>query len=326
MSPRLSIVIPSHNRPDLLRACLRSVLRHMPPDTEVIIVDDASPGGAVAAAAREFAGVRVEQLERCGGFCVAANAGLRASRGEVVELLNDDTEVCPGWADAAREAFADPHIGAVAPLVLRWPGGPPGQATIDSAGDRYYLGGVAGKHGHGEVLRPDHLRPRFVFGASASSAFYRREALLKAGGFPESFGAYFEDVDLSFRLHWAGYRVFFEPRSRILHHVSASYGARPDAGLLEQQSRNEELVFWRNVPGRALLRALPLHLAVVAAKAWRRWRCGELLPFLRGRLQALRQLSALRAHRRWLRRRGRSARPEEWFVDRSFQGLGERPA
>jgi GT2 family glycosyltransferase len=319
MIPRLSIVIPSHNRPDLLRACLGSVLRHMPSDTEVVVVDDASPDGTVGAAAREFAGVRIERLERRGGFCIAANTGLRASCGEIVELLNDDTEVCAGWADAALETFADPRVGAVAPLVLRWPGGPPGQATIDSAGDRYYLGGVAGKHGHGEVLRPDHLRPRFVFGASASSAFYRREALLMAGAFPESFGAYFEDVDLSFRLHWASYRVFFEPRSRVLHHVSASYGARPDASLLEQQSRNEELVFWRNVPGGALLRALPLHLAVVAAKAWRRWRCGELLPFLRGRFQALRQLTALRAHRRQLYRLGRPAAPEEWLVDCAYQ-------
>src|SRR5262249_19403901 len=151
-----------------------------------------------------------------------------------------------------------------------------------------------------------------------SSAFYRREALLRAGAFPESFGAYFEDIDLSFRLHWTGYRVFFEPRSCVLHRVSASYGARPAPALLEQQSRNEELVFWRNLPGGPLLRALPRHLAVLAAKAWRRWRCGELLPFLRGRFQVLRQLPALWAHRRSLRRLGRPAAPEDWLVDRSF--------
>src|SRR5262249_3608959 len=166
----------------------------------------------------------------------------------------------------------------------------------------------------------DHLCPRFVFGASASSAFYRREALSEVGVFPESFGSYFEDVDLSFRLHWAGYRVFFEPRSCVLHHVSASYGTRAAPALLEQQSRNEELVFWRNLPRGALLRALPLHLAVLVAKAWRRWRHGELLPFLRGRLQALRQLPALGRHRRGLRRLGPPAAPEDWLVDPSFPG------
>jgi GT2 family glycosyltransferase len=263
----------------------------------------------------------VERLERRGGFCVAANRGIAAASGDFVELLNDDTEVCSGWAEAALAAFADESVGAVAPLVLRWPGGPPGVAAIDSAGDRYYLGGVAGKHGHGN-LRPNHLQPRFVFGASASSAFYRRAALRRVGAFPESFGAYFEDVDLSFRLHWAGYRVRFEPAACVLHHVSASYGGppgRPSPALLERQSRNEELVFWRNLPSASLARAVPLHLAVLLAKAWRRWRHGELLPFLRGRLQVLRHLRELRQHRRWLRRLGKPVlRLEDWQVDRSL--------
>src|SRR5262245_38213657 len=88
MIPCLSIVIPSHNRPDLLRACLDSVLRHMPPDTEIVVVDDASPGGVVGAAARAFAGVRVERLERRSGFCVAANAGLGAWGGAVGRNLS----------------------------------------------------------------------------------------------------------------------------------------------------------------------------------------------------------------------------------------------
>jgi GT2 family glycosyltransferase len=294
----LSVVIPSHNRPDLLCACISSVRRHAPADTEILVVDDASPAGIVGTVAREFAGVRVQRLGRRGGFCAAANGGIAAARGDVIELLNDDTEVCAGWAEAALSAFADPSVGAVAPLVLRWPDG----AAIDSAGDRYHRSGIAGKRGHGEPLRPAYLRPGFVFGASASSAFYRRTALDRAGVFPESFGAYFEDVDLSFRLHWAGYRVRFEPGARVLHHVSASYGGLPGAALLEQQSRNEELVFWRNLPGRALLCSLPLHLAVLLAKAWRRWRRGELLPFLRGRLSVLRHLPALRAHRRRLSR------------------------
>src|SRR5207244_3933330 len=104
--------------------------------------------------------------------------------------------------------------------------------------------------------------------------------------FPESFGAYFEDVDLAFRLHGAGYEVVYEPASCLFHHISASYG-RPRRRLLAQQSRNEERVFWRNLPTRALLRALPSHFAVLAGKAWRRWREGNLLPFLSGRLQVL---------------------------------------
>jgi GT2 family glycosyltransferase len=295
----LSVVIPSHNRADLLRACLAGVRRHAPSGTQVLVVDDASPGASVSAAARE-AGVEVIRLEERGGFCRAANAGLNAARHSIVELLNDDTEVCPGWADAALAAFSESSVGAVAPLVLRWPGGPAGQERIDSAGDCYHLGGFARKRGHGLPLTASYLSGQFVFGASGSSAFYRRDALLRVGLFPESFGAYFEDVDLSFRLRQAGYRIWYEPASRVLHHVSASHGAGPE--LLEQQSRNEELVFWRNVPACVLPAALPLHLLVLLGKAWRRWRRGELVPFLRGRLQAVWQGADVLRHRRRLQR------------------------
>lgn len=294
----LSVVVPSHNRPDLLRACLTSVSRYAPAETEVVVVDDGSPRGCVATVAAEFAGVRLVRLPRRGGFCAAANAGLRAARGDIVELLNDDTEVTAGWATAALRHFAGPRVAAVAPLVLRWPGG--ADPVIDSAGDRYYLGGVSGKRGHGERLGPAYLRPGRVFGASASSAFYRRAALLSVGAFPESFGAYFEDVDLSFRLNQAGFTILFEPAARVLHHVSASYG-QPHRRLLERQSHNEERVFWRNLPRGALWRALPRHVAVLAGKAWRRWREGTLTPFALGRLRVLGELPQLLRHRRRLR-------------------------
>jgi GT2 family glycosyltransferase len=286
-------------------------------------VDDGSPEGVVSVAAASFAGVRVVRLPGRRGFCAAANAGIAAATHPVVELLNDDAEVTAGWAEAALARFRDPGVAAVAPLVLRWPGGRPGMARVDSAGDRYYLGGVAGKRGHGEVLGPEHERPGPVFGASGSSAFYRRDVLRRVGGFPADFGAYFEDVDLAFRLHRAGYAVVFEPAARVLHHGAASHG-RPRGALLEQQARNEERVFWRNVPCRDLPRAVPLHLAVLLAKAWRRRREGTLTPFLRGRLAVLAEVPALLRHRRFLRSLGPAAESLSWQVEARFWG-GLRP-
>ncbi|HKI38539.1 MAG TPA: glycosyltransferase [Gemmataceae bacterium] len=314
----LSIVIPSHNRPDLLRACLAGVTRHAPAGTEILVIDDGSPGGSVSAAASEVAHVRCLRSPRRRGFCAAANAGIVAATAPIVELLNDDTEVEAGWAAAALGHFSDPRVAAVAPLVLRWAAA--GEAApIDSAGDRYFRGGVAGKRGHGEPVGPAYLRPCRVFGASASSAFYRRDLLLRVGAFPERFGAYFEDVDLSFRLHRAGGEVVFEPASRVRHRVSASHG-RPRHRLLEQQSRNEELVFWRNLPAAELARSLPLHLAVLAAKAWRRWGEGNLAPFLAGRLSVLAQLPAIVRQRRLLRELGPQDDVTRWGVERHFWG------
>jgi GT2 family glycosyltransferase len=320
----LSIVIPSHNRADLLRLCLASVRRHAPADTEIVVVDDASPDHAVSRTAHDFAEVRVVRLSRRRGFCAAANAGIRAARNPIVELLNDDTEVSAGWAEAALDHFVNPQVAAVAPLVLRGP--PKGQPPhIDSAGDRYFAGGVAGKRGHGQPLTATYLHGGEVFGASASSAFYRRNALLKVGAFPEEFGAYFEDVDLSFRLHWAGYRIVYEPASRVWHRVSASHG-RPSRRLLEQQSRNEERVFWRNLPGRELLRALPWHGAVLVAKMCRRWQKGEWLPFVLGRLRALGEMPGLIRHRRRLREKNTNPDTAAWGIERRFWSEGESPA
>src|SRR5947207_3922343 len=150
----LSVVIPSHKRADLLRLCLASVARFAPPRTEVVVVDDGSPGGAVTRAAGEFPGVTVVRRAKAGGFCASANAGILAATAPVVELLNDDAEVTEGWADAALRWFADDRVAAVAPLVLqndpvRFARGLP--PLIDTAGDEYDRGGFARKRGHGTV-------------------------------------------------------------------------------------------------------------------------------------------------------------------------------
>jgi GT2 family glycosyltransferase len=305
----LSIVIPTHQRADLLELCLASVARFAPAGTEVVVVDDASPGGRAGTAARRFPGVRVIRRQKRGGFAPAANAGIRASTGSVIQLLNDDAEVTKDWAAAALGWFKDPAIGAVAPLVLAWPDG----RLIDSAGDSYYLGGVAAKRGHGASVGPAFARPCPVFGASASAGFYLRTALERVGLFPESFGSYFEDVDLAFRLQRAGYRVMYEPAARVLHRIGASHGA-VRRRLLEQQSRNEERVFWRNIPPAALWSALPKHLAVLAGKAWRRWHEGTLLPWAMGRLRLVSEFKELRKHRRELPNLGEDDDPAAWGV------------
>ncbi|MBY0231356.1 MAG: glycosyltransferase family 2 protein [Gemmataceae bacterium] len=292
--PRLlSIVVPSRSRPDLLRACLASGMRLAPPPTEWLVVDDGSEGGVVSRIAEGF-GCRVLRHESPAGFCVAANAGVRAASGDVVQVLNDDTEPEPGWAEAALARFDEPAIMAVTPLVLMH--GDP--SRIDSAGDEFLWAGIARKRWHGQRVAERHLMAGPVFGASGSASFYRREAFLRAGGFPEEFAAYFDDVDLSFRLNRLG-TVWYEPASRVRHRVSSSYG-RPAGELLALMSRNEELLYWRNLPAPALLAWLPAHAGVLLLKAARRLCEGNLLPWLRGRLRAWAGLG---------RRRGLSRNP-----------------
>ena len=281
MSP-LTVIIPSHRRVDLLQLCLASVTRFAPVGTETIVVDDGSKDAIISRTAERFTGVKVIRRAKPGGFCIAANAGIAAAASPIIEMLNDDAEVTAGWAEAPLKLFADERVAAVAPLVLqndpeRIANGLP--TRIDTAGDEYDRGGFARK-------RTSMARPGPVFAASACAAFYRRDAVLRAGGFPEHFRAYFEDVDLSFRLRHLGFEILFEPNSVVWHRVSSSYGKRPSRKVLEQQSCNEERVFWRNIRGAERLRYMPRHAAVLAGKALRRWQEGTLLPWFMGRVRA----------------------------------------
>ncbi len=292
MAPNLSVVIPSYLRADLLALCLRSVHLHAPVDTEVIVVDDGSADARVSEAALRFPNVRVIRLARSSGFCIAANTGLASASAAVVELLNDDAEVTAGWAEPALECFRDPQVVAVAPLVLqldperRAAGLPP---LIDSAGDEYDSGGFARKRWHDRSLEgTPALKSEHVWGASASAAFYRRDAVLAAGSFPEDFGAYFEDVDLAHRLNRRGGQTRFQPASIVWHRVSASYGRQPTREILVRQSCNEERVFWRNTRGVNRLRSIPRHGTILLGKGLRRIREGTFAPWIEGRWQAWR--------------------------------------
>ena len=294
--PVCSVVIPTYNGLPLLEVCLASVERHLPGglDVEVLVADDGSTDGTASWLAERYPWVRLVRMEVNGGFCAAANAGLAAARGEFVQLLNNDTEVTAGWVEAGLAPFADPTVGSVAPLVLVRSD----PSRVDSAGDSYALIGWPSKRGHGQAASAWLERPaERVFGASGSSAFYRASALRRVGTYDPSFGSYYEDVDLAFRLRWAGYTCVFTPRSRVLHEVSASYDhARP--ALQRRMSRNGEVLFWTDLPAGWLLLAVLPHLGFVLSQlVWRLLR-GRARPFLLGKLDALRECPRLAARRR----------------------------
>jgi len=111
-----SIVIPTHRRPDLLRACLQAVAQHAPPDCEVVVVDDGSAAAEASRIACGFAGVRVVRLPRARGFCT------RRQRRHPRQPRRHRRTAQRRYRGAARlgrrgpAPFADPLVAAVAPL------------------------------------------------------------------------------------------------------------------------------------------------------------------------------------------------------------------
>ena len=294
--PSLSVVIPNYNGRKHLERLLPSLLKFAPPDAQLLVVDDASTDDSVAWMREHFP--RIEILARLanGGFCAACNAGLAAATGEIVAAINNDTEILPGWFEHVSEHFRDPSVGSVAPLVLKMVDA----SIVDSAGQEYHGCGWAYDRGHGQPLSPALERGGEVFGPTMSCAFYRAEALERTGLLPPEFGAYFEDTDLAFRLRWAGYTCVFEPRSRLLHFGSATY-ATVKTSVTRNIARNEELVFFTNLTGPALLAGTLPHLAFQTLRAVRHALTGRWQPFLAGKLDALRSLRRIRERRRFAR-------------------------
>ena len=111
------------------------------------------------------------------------------------------------------------------------------------------------------------------------------------------FDAYLDDVDLAFRLRWAGYRSICEPAARVFHCGHGTYGADSDR-VVRLVARNEELVFWMNMPLPALVLSLAPYLGFQMVRLRRKAWAGRLEAHLRGKLEAL-------AHWRQIGRRRR---------------------
>jgi GT2 family glycosyltransferase len=270
----------------------------------VIVVDDASQDGTAQWLRSTYRNARLVQLSKNRGFCRAINAGIEASRAPIIQTLNNDTIVGKDWASVAIRLFADPAVGSVAPQV-RMLGDP---ELLDSAGDLYYLFGRAVNRGHGLPWRSEMIKEREVFGACGAAGFFRREALLRVGLFPPHFHAYYDDVDLAFRLRWAGYRCLYTPFSKVYHRLHGTYDHRqPDVAYL--MARNEERVFWANLPGRLLWRAMMPHMGHVLAVAVGKTLLGKNAgAYLRGKLAVLREAREIRRQRQRRRQLAQHAR------------------
>src|SRR3954452_16118215 len=124
-SSPLSIVIPTHDTRELTLRCLDSLQASPLPGREVVLVDDASRDGTAEAVAARHPEVVVLRNEEPARFTRAANRGLARASGEVLLLLNSDTEVEPGGLARLGEASArEPELG-IAGALLHYPDGSP---------------------------------------------------------------------------------------------------------------------------------------------------------------------------------------------------------
>jgi GT2 family glycosyltransferase len=248
--PMFSVVILNWNGRHLLEECLESVKRQSFRDFETIVVDNGSEDGSQAWLMECWGGeVAVIALPKNVGFAGGNNAGIRASRGRFVVLLNNDAVVDSGWLDALRAAVArHPDAGMFTPKILNYTR----RDEIDNTGHVIYRDGLArGRHRletddgrfgtEGEVLSP-----------SGCAGVYSRRMLDEIGLLDDAFFAYGEDVDLGLRARWAGYACYYVPAAVVYHKYSASTGAYSD-GKVFLVERNRIWILLKNFPVREIV-------------------------------------------------------------------------
>lgn len=229
--PPVSVIVPTRNRVDLLRACLDGVMGSDYPEVEIIVVDNDSDDPDTLDYLAGLDPTRCKLLHHAGPFNYSAinNRAVEYAKGRLICLLNNDIEVRePNWLAIMATQALRPEVGAVGARLL-YPDG-----RIQHAGVVIGVGNAAG-HAH-RFLHPAqegyfhrHNLPQFTSAVTAACLLVERDKFLAVGGLNErDFAVAFNDVDLCLRLNQRGWQSLYEPRATLIHHESVSRGLDQD--------------------------------------------------------------------------------------------------
>lgn len=235
MDTLVSVVIPNYNGKHLLDDCLGSLLSQTHPKVEIVVVDNASSDGSVEYVRDTYPTVRTLRNRENLGFGAAVNQGIRATSGELVFVLNNDTEVDAHCIESLVEvAQTDPTVGMCATKILDFRR----RNVIDVAGIVIYPDCSSRGRGRLEVDVGQYSKVEEVFGPSGAAGLYRRSMLDDVGLFDADYFMYCEDTDLAFRARLAGWRCLFVPDAVVYHLYSATSGSySPAKAYLVERNR-----------------------------------------------------------------------------------------
>ncbi len=264
----LSIVIVNWNTKDLLYQCLHSIYAHPPArEFDIWVVDNASTDGSAPMVREQFPQVNLIDNPQNQGFGQANNLALRQCQGTCVLLLNPDTEVFSGSIDRLMEFLeAHPAAGVAGPQLL-YPDG----SLQTSCYPFLTLGRECWRLLHLDRLRTfgvydqhrwDLDQPRRVDVIQGAAFLVRKSVLDQVGYFDPDYFMYTEEVDLCYRIHQAGWELYWVPLARVVHHEGQSTRQTPVAMFL--QLYRSKLTFIRKHYGAFAGTLYKLILAVVA--------------------------------------------------------------
>ena len=251
-TPLVSVVIVNYNGAALLDTCLASIQRQGYKPLDLIVVDNGSADNSVDLVRTRYPDVRVLEQGRNLGFAEGNNVGVRAARGTYVVLLNNDTEVTPGWIGGLIEQLADPDVAVVTSRVV-----------TDGVPEQFYaMNGSLNPLGY-NVMRVFTDLSRVFFAGGASLMFRREE--IPQPFLPEYF-LYHEDVYLSWRMRLMGRSIRMAQPSVVYHRGSVTTRKQATVTVTFYQERNKLLNALILYQASTLIRLLPLLVADGFAK------------------------------------------------------------
>ena len=274
---------------------LPGLLAEMSDGDELIVVDNDSVDGTPEVVERLAPDARLERNGHNSGFAAACNAVAAMATGDLLVILNPDAAPLVGFGEAIRRPWIEGRGWTAWQALIADRQG----TRINSAGNPVHFTGIvwAGSHGQSIWNAPG---PSEVPALSGACLAIPRATWIEAGGFPERFFLYHEDVDLSLRLRLAGGRLGVEPAAKVDHNYE--FGARNHKWRWLERNRWAFLI--RVYPTRLLLVLLPglmatdLALLVVAFRGgWGRQKVGAIFDIMRWLPSLLRERRQIQATR-----------------------------
>lgn len=249
----VTVIIPNYRRAAYLLDCLASVEKTIGPRPEVIVVDNGSQDESVNLVESMFPWVIVAKLDENRGFAEACNIGAEAASRGLLIFLNNDTVVAPDLIVRLSAALRAPDVGAACPKALAHDD----PDRLNSAGgicDRFAFGWNRGIEER-DLHQYDAWDSSFY--AVGSCLAIRRDIFLRLGGFDAEYFAYLEDLDLSWRLRIAGYRVAYVPDAVIYHKWMSSPSDLSRIQYLYHRNRLRTML--KNYQLRTLAAIMPIY-------------------------------------------------------------------
>ncbi|MBI2426854.1 MAG: glycosyltransferase [Candidatus Kerfeldbacteria bacterium] len=227
--PRVSVIIPFRDKPELLKMCVESLLNTTTyPNLDIMLLDNQSQEKETRDLLAEYArkkNIRVLQYNKSFNFASINNYAVKHAKGEYILLLNNDTQaIHPDWLTAMMEYAQRPGVGIVGAKLL-YP-----NKTVQHAGIVLGVGGIAG---HAFKYLPSDSEGYFAqlkvvrncSGVTAACLLMRKSLYEQVNGLnEEKLAASFNDVDLCLKVRALGYRIVITPYAELFHFESVSRG------------------------------------------------------------------------------------------------------